>query len=107
MVYEYIVFELKKEEMAFNTQYHVSEHFFTRMNQRGITEEMVELALRYGQKIWGKDSLYYFMGKRQAKRFGRMAEKLEGVVIVIHSKTRKMVTVFRNRQWPKKIHHKK
>ncbi len=76
------------------------------MNQRGITTEMVELALQYGQKIWAKNSLYFFMGKRQAQRFGKLAEKLEGLVVVIESRTRVMKTVFRNRKWTKKIRHK-
>ncbi len=76
------------------------------MNQRGITAEMVELALQYGQKIWAKNSLYFFMGKRQAQRFGKLAEKLEGLVVVIESRTRVMKTVFRNRKWTKKIRHK-
>ena len=76
------------------------------MSQRGITTEMVELALQYGQKIWAKNSLYFFMGKRQAKRFGKLAEKLEGLVVVIESRTRVMKTVFRNRKWTKKIRHK-
>ena len=67
---------------------------------------MVELALQYGQKIWAKNSLYFFMGKRQAQRFGKLAEKLEGLVVVIESRTRVMKTVFRNRKWTKKIRHK-
>ena len=77
------------------------------MNQRGITAEMVELVLRYGEKIWAKDSLYFFMGKRHAQRFGKLAEKLEGLVVVIESRTKQMKTVFRNRRWTKKIRHKK
>jgi len=68
---------------------------------------MVELALRFGQKIWAKDTLYYFVGKRQAKRFGKLAEKLEGLVVVIESRTREMKTVYRNRRWTKKIRYKK
>ena len=67
---------------------------------------MVELVLQYGQKIWGKNSLYYFMGKRQAKRFGKMAEKLEGIVVVVESRSKQIVTVFKNRRWTKKIRYK-
>jgi len=68
---------------------------------------MVEFALRCGQKIWAKDTLYFFVGKRQAKRFGKLAEKLEGLVVVIESRTREMKTVYRNRNWTKKIRYKK
>ena len=89
------------------TPFIITGHFLNRMNQRGISQEMVELALRYGQKIWARDSLYFFMGKRQAQRFGKLAEKLEGLVVVIESRTKNMKTVFRNRRWLKKIRYKK
>ncbi len=69
--------------------------------------EMVQLALRYGERIWAKDSLYFFMGKRHTRKLGRMAEKLEGLVVVIESRTREVKTVFKNRRWTKKIKHKK
>jgi len=77
------------------------------MNQRGITMEMVQLAIRYGQRIWAKDSLYFFLGRRQVRKLGKMADQLEGLTVVIESKTRKMKTVFKNRRWTKKIRYKK
>jgi|Deesub1362B_J571_1020462.scaffolds.fasta_scaffold02479_2 hypothetical protein len=85
----------------------ISEHFVRRMYQRGMNWEIVELVLQYGKKIWAKDSLYFFMGRREAARFGKLAEKLEGIVVVVESKTRVLKTIFRNRKWPSKIRYKK
>ncbi len=89
------------------TQFIFTEHCLARMQQRGVTREMVELAFRYGQRIWAKDSLYFFLGRRQVRPLGRMGDKLEGLVVVIESKTREVKTVFKNRRWTKKIRHKK
>lgn len=89
------------------TDFVFTPHALKRMNQRGITREMLELALEFGQHIWAKDTLYVFMGKRQAKQFGKRAEKLEGITVVIESKTMKLKTIYRNRSWTKKIRHKK
>ncbi len=78
-----------------------------RMQQRGITMDMVQLAFRYGQRIWAKDSLYFFLGRRQIQKLGKMGDKLHGLVVVIDSKTQQVKTVYKNRRWTKKIKHKK
>jgi len=95
-----------KGGQVFNTKFMLTDHCLARMRQRGITMEMVEFALQYGLEIWAQGSLYYFVGKRHAKRFGKMAEKLEGLVVVIESRSRCIVTVFKNRRWTKKVRHK-
>ena len=86
-------------------EFSVTGHFLKRMNQRGLNWEMVELVLENGRRIWARGTLYIFMGKRDAKKFGRLAERLEGIVIVVESKTRVMKTVFRNRMWTRKIRY--
>ncbi len=89
------------------TKFIFTDHCIARMNQRGITFEMVELAFQYGQRIWARDSLYFFLGRRQVKRLGKMADKLEGLVVVIESRSKRVMTVFKNKRWTKKIKYKK
>jgi len=85
----------------------LTTHARERMNQRGITLEMVEWALRIGQRIYARNSLYIFLGKRALRKLGKMAEKWEGLTLVLDPRSKTLLTCFKNRCWIKKIHHKK
>lgn len=85
----------------------ITEHAARRMNQRSITTEMVELALEIGRRIYARDTMYVFVGKRCLTDMHAEAERLEGLTLVLSPKTHELITCFRNRQWTKKIRHKK
>ncbi|GAB4380748.1 MAG: hypothetical protein Kow0042_31000 [Calditrichia bacterium] len=85
----------------------ITDHALKRMAQRGFSKADVYLALMVGQKIYAQDTLYYFLGKRQLATFGNLSERLEGLTLVIDPGSNTLLTVYRNRNWTKKIRHKK
>lgn len=84
-----------------------TKHAKQRMNQRGINMNAVRLALAIGKRIFARDTLFVFLGKRALKDFGNLAETHEGITLVIDPKSNTLLTVFRNRQMTRKIRHKK
>lgn len=88
-----------------------TQHFFERINQRGIDWLAVQAALLFGESVFAKDSHYYFLGKRAIKRLMKIfipqnPEKWEGLVVVFDTKKNRFVTCFKNKNWLKKIRHK-
>ncbi|GAB4343018.1 MAG: hypothetical protein Kow0037_30840 [Calditrichia bacterium] len=77
------------------------------MAERGFSEADVYLAMSVGQKIHARETLYYFLGKRDLSTFGNLAERLEGLTVVFNKTGDTVLTVYRNRKWTKKIRHKK
>ncbi len=69
--------------------------------------EIIQLALDCGRKIYAKDSLYLFLGKRELAGMGRISEKLNGITLVLNPRTHELITCFRNPEFLKKIRHKK
>ncbi|MFZ0389373.1 MAG: DUF4258 domain-containing protein [Calditrichia bacterium] len=85
----------------------ITRHAAKRMQQRRIDEKIISLALVYGRKIYARDSLYVFLGKRSLQKLGRLAEELNGTTLVLNPKTKELITCFRNPQFLKKIRYKK
>ncbi len=83
-----------------------TQHARQRMNERGFTRADILLALALGKKVYADKSLYVFLGKRHLSEFGNLAEKLEGLTLVIDPKSRALLTVYRNRRWLEKIRYK-
>ena len=83
-----------------------THHALQRMNERGFRRSDVFLALAIGKKIYAEGTLFVFLGKRHLAEFGNLAERLEGLTLVIEPKTNTLLTVYRNRRQPEKIRHK-
>ncbi|HID39688.1 MAG TPA: DUF4258 domain-containing protein [Calditrichaeota bacterium] len=88
----------------------ITKHAIKRMNQRHIPEIMILAVRAFGERIYARNSLYYFMGKRAVKRMLEVfiPEKpydWEGLTLVCDPKTETLITVFKNKKWLKKIKH--
>jgi|GEM_PF-699324 len=74
-------------------------HARKRMDQRGITLEAVELALRVGRKIYARGAKYYVIGKKEIKRYGRYypgLKRLDGLQLVCSPERGTIITLYRN-----------
>jgi len=69
--------------------------------------EVVQLVFELGRRIYAKDSLYLFLGKRELAGMGRISEKLNGITLVLNPRTHEFITCFRNPGFLKKIRYKK
>ncbi|MCK6619813.1 MAG: DUF4258 domain-containing protein [Calditrichaceae bacterium] len=83
-----------------------TQHALQRMSQRGFHRTDVFLALAIGKKIYAEGTLFVFLGKRCLTGFGNLAERLEGLTLVMEPKTNTLLTVYRNRRRPENIRHK-
>ncbi len=81
----------------------ITRHAQERMAQRGFKMAHIYLALERGQKIYAQETLFIFLGRRHLADMGNLAERLEGLTLVIDPKTRTLLTVFRNRRFTRKI----
>jgi hypothetical protein len=87
-----------------------TQHFIQRMNDRGISQTMVDLALVYGQRFYASNSLYVFVGARQVNRMRqagyKVSDKMNGLTLVLNPASEDLITCFKNRTWLKKIRYK-
>ncbi len=83
-----------------------THHAQKRMNERGFSRADIFLALAIGKRIYAEGTLYIFLGKRRLAEFGNLAERLEGLTLVIAPKSGTLITLFRNRRWLMKIRYK-
>lgn len=86
----------------------ITNHAFKRMNQRHIPETMIIAARCFGDRIYARNSLYFFLGKRALKKMLKEfkpenPDKWEGLTLVCDPKTETLITVFKNKNWLKKI----
>jgi len=88
----------------------ITAHSIARMCQRRIPDWQIELALRFGKRIYARGSLYYFVGRRQVdkmeKQGYRGVEKLEGLTLVLDPHDKVLLTVFKNRRFLDRIRFK-
>lgn len=89
-----------------------SHHVQKVMLERGIDDLMIAAALEFGETVRAAGSLYYFLGKRALRRISKIflpdnPEKWEGLVLVCDPENQLLITCFKNRNWLKKIKHKK
>lgn len=83
-----------------------TNHALQRMNERGFRRTDIFLALAVGKKFYAEGTLFVFLGKRHLAEFGNLAERLEGLTLVIEPKTNTLLTVYRNRRRPENIRYK-
>ena len=74
-----------------------SAHFAVRQVQRGVSDEMVALALRYGRRFYEGEDRVYFLGRRQmpGEIDPRVADRANGTVVVV-APGEHLVTTYRN-----------
>jgi hypothetical protein len=81
------------------------------MSQRNIPNVMIYAARYFGDRIYAKNSLYFFLGKKALKRLLKVfipdnVDKWEGLVLVCDPKSETVITAFKNKNWLKRIKHK-
>jgi hypothetical protein len=68
------------------------------MQQRGITQEMLEAVLVFGREVYGPGTVLYVVGHREVERWrreGARVEDLEGLHVVC-SPSGAVLTTYRN-----------
>ena len=90
----------------------LTDHALYRKNQRAISDTMILAVRAFGDRIYAQNSLYFFLGKRALKRMMKTfmpenPDKWEGLTLVCDPKTETIITVFKNKNWPKKIRYQK
>lgn len=102
-----------KDEYIENDAVEVSEHARQRMGQRGVSQQAVELVLKYGRKIHSRRALYHVIGKKEIEAFGDTypdIKELDGVQVLTTAGSDSVITVFRNHDLrsirPKKRKHR-
>ena len=57
-------------------QVNLTDHAVQRMSQRGIAKNDVELVMDYGKEIFAKGAVYYVIGKKEIKKYGKQEPRL-------------------------------
>ena len=80
-----------------------TDHFAVRQVQRGVSNEMVRLALRHGLRFYEGANQVYFLGRRQVptRVDHRVAERANGTVVVACGD--RLVTTYRNPLYVRKL----
>ncbi len=86
----------------------LTRHAFRRMNQRKISDEMINLALKCGCVIYNAGAKFVFVRKKDIPKDipKAIAEKIEGVVIVMSSVDGTIITVYKNKNALREIKRK-
>lgn len=80
-------------------------HANKRINMRRVNKEMIEIALKYGVKIYNAGAKFVFVRKKDIPDDlpPKIAEKIEGLVLVLNPIDNTVITVYKNRNELKKI----
>jgi hypothetical protein len=90
-------------------QHQLTAHFATRCQQRGVTQYGVQIALRYGRRMyWFHDSMLHYLGDRELTRalvfepdLRYSMDQLNGIAVIVERGSRKLLTAFKD---PRGIH---
>ena len=77
----------------------LTEHARQRMDQRGVSEQAVELALQFGRKIHSRRALFHVIGKKEINKLGDLhpeLKELDGVQVLTTEDSESVITVYRN-----------
>ena len=74
-----------------------TQHARERQRQRGITDDQVELTLKYGTRLHVAGALVYYLRRRDLPRWldAGYVEKVQGTVAIL-SKEGALMTTYRN-----------
>ncbi len=75
---------------------HVSQHAYSRMDERSIKVWQVEQVLAYGRKCHNRKAIIYAVGRKEVKANGRFLESCEGIHVVCAPQDGTIITTYRN-----------
>ncbi|CUS82668.1 protein of unknown function (DUF4258) [Candidatus Kryptonium thompsonii] len=83
-------------------------HAIKRVNMRRINKEMIDMALKYGIRVYNAGAKFVFVRKKDIPDDlpARIAEKIEGLVLVLNPVDNTVITVYKNRKELKRIKRK-
>ncbi len=89
-----------------------TKHLTKQAARRGITPIMLDAVKSFGDTLRADGSLYFFMGKRAVKRMlkvyqPRNPDRYLGLTLVCDPSGTQGITVYKNRNWPRAIRHKR
>ncbi len=79
----------------------LAAHARKRMDQRGVSEQAVQLALSYGRKIYSRRTVFHVIGRKEIARHGKQVPELlalDGVQVITSLDQYTVVTVYRNHE---------
>ena len=79
--------------------YSLTSHADMRMQERDISRDSVELAISIGRKFYTKGALFFYIGKKEVKKFINVIpniKKDEGIVVVCSSEENFIKTTYRS-----------
>lgn len=87
----------------------LTSHSMSRMQQRGIPAEALDMVRTYGRRIHCAGAVFCFMGKKDLPDglSGSDRERLEGLTLVLSPDTDAVVTVYRNKRALREIRRRK
>lgn len=78
----------------------LTDHAVTRMNQRGVREEQIRLAIAHGEETYRNGSIHYFVGERlvreRMRRDGLDLRACKNVHVVVSIDTGVVITAYVN-----------
>jgi hypothetical protein len=77
----------------------LTEHARQRMDLRGVSEQVVELALQFGRKIRARRALYHVIGRKEIQALGAQHPELkglDGLQVLTSVNGESVITVYRN-----------
>jgi len=90
---------IKKPEGIINTGISLSDHSRKRAQQRGITENLIRLAMDYSVAIFKQGHIFYVVIEKLMPEHlaPRIWEKLNNLVIVASQETGEVITCYKRR----------
>jgi len=77
----------------------LTEHAEMRMNQRGLGNDEVDLAISYGRKIHARRAVFYVIGRKEVAKYSDQEpalKDLDGLQVITDAECTSVVTVYRN-----------
>lgn len=90
---------MSQKESSLIDGFELTEHARQRMDQRGVSEQAIELALRFGRKIHSRRALFHVIGKKEINKLGGQypeLKELDGVQVITTGDNESVITVYRN-----------
>lgn len=86
----------------------MSHHAQKRKDRRWITDKAIAIALKHGIRIHRAGALFIFLRKKDLPKSisSSYASKLEGITILIDSKSKEIITVYKNKEGLRDIKRK-
>lgn len=87
----------------------LSQHASRRMSQRGISPDLLALAMRYATRIHTAGALVLFVRKRDIPETvpAQIKDRLEGLTIIAEPESHVIITSYRNRKALRTIRKKR